>query len=193
MPFETKRTTERLIQARRLYAQSDLRVKDAAKLVGIAESTLWMWARKEGWPERPSRTLSARETGQSWKGKACPGLLDCPERKVQVAKAWAAAEAHVEAVAALGLAEPEKSARALALVVRALKELSELDAAAGRTAADTKLAEASEHEVFDDVDSLRADLARRLEAIAAAQGPGIPGGPRSEGVARPAGVGDRGS
>jgi hypothetical protein len=194
MPFETKRTTERLEQARRLYAQANLRIKDAAKLVGIAESTLSIWARREGWPERPSKILSAREAGASWKGKACPGLLDCPERKAQVAKAWAAAEAHIEAITALGLAEPEKSARALALVVRALRELSELDAAAtGRVAADTSLAEARDDEVFDDVDSLRADLARRLEAIAAGEGSTIPGEPDGEGDASPAGLGDRGA
>jgi hypothetical protein len=112
----------------------------------------------------------AREIGQSWRGRVCPGLRDCPERSVQVAKAWSAAEAQVEAIAALGLEAPDKAARALAIMVRTLKELAAIDAEAARLREglamprDAAAGVAQEPRAFHDLDTLREELARRLRA-----------------------------
>jgi hypothetical protein len=164
--FETKRTSARLIEAKRLYTQTNLRVNDAAELIGVSPRTLWKWASAEGWPPRGRVPLkSAREAGVSWRGRACPGLLDCPERKAQVAKAWAAAEAQVDAVAALGFKAPEKSAHALAIVVRTLKELSALDAERAGARPEAIKPAASDDKAFNDVDKLRDELARRLRGF----------------------------
>jgi hypothetical protein len=129
-----------LIEAKRLYFDPRLTLDDAARFIGVTRGTLIRWAREEGWPRRGDLRLSgAREAGGSWVGKACPGLASCPERAEEVARAWAAARAQVEAVTArtatLGPdGDIATEAKLLGTVVRTLKELAEIDAKAAAEA-----------------------------------------------------------
>ena len=106
-------------------------------------------------------------------------------RKALVARIWRNAEAQVEQIetrlasSGLGTEDFERDARTLAVVVRTLRELKALDAAkrTEQSAAGEaqKKTAANDKPVPRNIDDLRRELARRLQALVE-QEPGKQGG-----------------
>jgi hypothetical protein len=69
----------------------------------------------------------------------------------------------------------ERNARVLAVLVKTLSELSSADARKPRARARKPKAEDDDDAIPRDIDELRRELSRRLDAMAAGHAPGIPG------------------
>jgi hypothetical protein len=102
-------------------------------------------------------------------------------RTALVARMWRTAERQVEEIekrlraAGLELAERESNARTLAIVARTLRELAAVDEQQ-QTRGKKPASEANDDSVPTDIDEFRRELARRIDALAAARGDDGPAG-----------------
>jgi hypothetical protein len=183
--------------ARLLYEHSPIAVRDIAVLIGVGERTLYKRARAGGW----RRHFRCHKRGPA--GRYLNALIDfdrqrAPEpampedpalppeepsarRRRLVALLWQSVEKQMHEVAhrvsrGAVLGDPalaERDSRSLALLARSLERLIAIDRAfADEDELDT---------IPRDIDELRRELARRVEAIIARRADGAPGEP----VARP--------
>ncbi len=172
-------TRDQAIEIRRLYENSQLSLTAIATKVGVSPATIQIYSRTQGW--RPRRGGKAPEGARPlrWLGKPCTGLGECPERKALIARAWAAAHAHINEIEArmtqIGSADEKTTtasddARAVATLVRTLKDLTSLDKSeagggqpAKNGAPDDPNANASASTGF--ASDLADELARRLAGL----------------------------
>jgi hypothetical protein len=128
---------DQVIAMRRLYETSSETIPRIAQQIGVSPATILKRARSEGW--RPRRVPKpAHDTTLRHIGKQCTGLALCPERVALVARAWAAAHTQINEIETRALirerdkdgGSPRASddARAVALLVRTMKDLTGLDA-----------------------------------------------------------------
>jgi hypothetical protein len=159
---------EFLARLKPLWFETRLTLVAIAGRLGVTPNTVRRLARAAGWP---SRGAIARDGGRGvagdWAGRPCLGLAECPERQVQVARAFALATRQLDSIERrLDAAMPdapatdaERAAKALAVVVGTLRELQAMD----HNAAPRKPAAALAEPTDDDaLVQLRARLARHL-------------------------------
>jgi hypothetical protein len=185
---------ERVAELRRLYETTDVLVADLAKAAGCTVGTFQSWARKLEWRRRVDRQVMEAELPAIPVTEPLPPLPPLPAdlaRRVDEAEPILDAEADTPADRAalirrieravarqigrlearldrqgLRASEQEASARALATLVRLLRELNALDAAGAETD------NAETDEAPRDIDALRDALADRLERLARELEPG---------------------
>ncbi len=128
---------DQVIAMRRLYETSTETIPLIARQIGVSPATILKRARSEGW--RPRRVPKpADDKIKRHIGNPCTGLALCPERVALVARAWAAAHTQINEIETRALirerdkdnAQPRASddARAVAILVRTMKDLTGLDA-----------------------------------------------------------------
>ena len=129
----------------RLMAETDLSVAEVARRFDVPASTLRGWRKRSDWGEE-----AVAEDREAMVKRL----------RARVERQIASAEAALGVgVGADGAAAAERTARALALLVRTLKELSAYDDERRKRAGQ----DADELEV--DEDEIRQDIARRLEHL----------------------------
>ena len=149
------------------------------------------WGSRPGARTRPGGQGASGGRPRSHVGKKCPGLAECPERSALVARVWAAASGQVaeietrmvarlgphgaKGVACSAVAEAKgvkssaavgAEARAMAVLVRTLRDLTALDretGAMGRNDLTDGAAHARKTETKPH--GLAEELARRLEGL----------------------------
>ncbi|MEI6573818.1 MAG: hypothetical protein WCO61_09785 [Alphaproteobacteria bacterium] len=184
-------TKAQVEEMRRLYCHSKTSVSAIAKKLGVSIETVRRHIRSKAWPLR--RTV-VTQTGKSTKNKAsskreisgesntrksiskCVGLAQCTERPELIGRVWAAALSQIEELEkrtkSLGsrgqksLARASDDARAIAILVRTLKDLMALDNRVDGGVCDKKKTDAAE-QAGDQKgwSSLADDLARRLAGL----------------------------
>ena len=131
-------TREQAIEIRQLYESSPMSLNAIATKVGVSPATIQSYSRHQGW--RPRRGGKAPEGPRPmrWLGQPCTGLVECPERAALIARAWGAAHIQINEIEmrmsaitsdkerAAGAAD---DAKAVATLVRTLKDLTALDRA----------------------------------------------------------------
>ena len=193
MSFVLVDRERRMALARALYCDTTTPIKAIAAQVQVGETTIRAWKCREGWPARSYRL--ALEIGEGrWIGKTCPGLAFCPERKIEVARAWSMASEQIEEIgkrqtvlagqgteqAAEGV---ERLAKAFALVVRTMRELAAIEegksegaksaprrgpakrGTAGGKAGAAADGSGDDQTFLGDVDGLRQAIARQLDGL----------------------------
>jgi hypothetical protein len=167
-------TRDQAREIRELYENSPLSLKMIAAQTGVSTATIQNHSRHQGW--RPRRGIKAPESERPrrWLGKPCTGLAECPERAALVARAWAAAHVQINEIekrmmavgdAAGRMAAASDDAKAVATLVRTLKDLTALDrveAGGGKKALEgTPDGQATGARI----DELADELARRLAGL----------------------------
>ncbi len=149
-------------RARRMYQDGD-GVARILEATGLTRTTLYLWL--DGGPQRAggARPLPALKRRGGHRAKGEP---PASSRQALVTRLWHAAERQVgeiERRLGNGLDDPasDRDARALAILVKTLRELSTFDQANG----------ASENDDAGprDFDEYRAELAREIESLLAAR------------------------
>jgi hypothetical protein len=169
-------TPEQVALARRLYVEgapvSAIAAAIGASSVGIVYRCLdGAFADGTGVDPAP---IPRRRPGVRLLGRS-------GSRAALVARLWRAAEQQVDEIerrlqaAGLELTEREGNARTLAVVVKTLRELAAFDEA---NAAKTRETTHDDDDAVPiDLDELRRELARRIEAITGSRADGSGGGP----------------
>lgn len=176
---------------RRLYCHSKTSISAIAKKLGVSIETVRRHIRSQAWPLR--RTVisqtSKRATNKTSSKKMppvgrltrksisqCVGLDHCPERPELVRRVWAAALSQIEELekrtTSLGgrgrknIARASDDARAIAILVRTLKDLMTLDNRGDGGVREKKKTNAAEQPGGQKGGSgLADDLARRLAGL----------------------------
>jgi hypothetical protein len=192
----------RLEAVRQLWHGTDLSAVEIAQRVRMSESAIRKMRAREGWPpRRPGMMRQRRVVTFETEGGAqptartplCPGLDFCPARAAVVARLWhtveqqvSEAQARLTGPLAAAKEEHDDAAKLLASLARTLKELYGLDAAGGsatarpaRSPAPAPAEDSDDDAVPLDAESLRAELARRLEALLAQPDGGLAGEPEA--------------
>jgi len=174
----------RLAEARRLYEQTDMPVREILAFMHMTQRTFYHRIKAWGWAPRVARTRveppgpppppptacapapdwqpAERKPGV-WIGKPCPGLGGCPERPALVSRLWAATEAHVTQLEhRLGQAVHASDARLLVTLAATLDKLVSLDRNSLRSAPGAAEPPAHDSTAFD-YDATLARLANSLE------------------------------
>ena len=165
----------RVAEARRLYEQGSMPVHKISAHCGLTKTELYIAAKRDGWAMRSdagrTRRGGPREAGPFLSGEGVQGVAG--RRKALIARAWALAEAQKNDLerrirrlqsSDAPSAQRERDARAMAALIRALKELAALDGA--RTSDGGKQDDSEAGADFPrDVDELKAVLARHLEGL----------------------------
>jgi hypothetical protein len=175
MPYPPRPISPALVtEARRLYEDTNVPVRDIAALVGLSERTLYTRIHKWKWRMRRDRVpdfeldqaatiehvretpLPQPEADRSQTGDA--GLTERLQRAVE--RELTAVETLLAKLgAAPGDADAERSARTLAMLSRVLRELARLQRDEKEEARDD-----SPHE-YHDLDAFRRELAERLDRL----------------------------
>jgi len=177
---------EKIAEARHLYEQTLVPVRDIATLLGFSRNTLQRRLVEWGWKKRQQGALDLTRLGRSSSGRpqavrqARPrkGSGEQPqsaaERKTLAERIQAVAEREIEAVEqvlkTLGgsdQAETESAARTLASLARTLRKLVQLDAT-------TNPKPDHDEPIPRDLGELRRSLARKLEALIAGDAASLP-------------------
>ncbi len=177
---ELNQTAPRIAEARILYERGGMSVRKISEQCGLSLAELYAAAKREGWTMRGSPIVSTgkrrRKRGASASRLAAIAQASPDRRRALVGRAWALAEAQMAdlerrmrrlktgaAPSVLG----EREARAMASLVRALKELAVLDGLGGTRTPDG--ADQDDSETASgfprDVDQLKSELARHLEGL----------------------------
>lgn len=184
-------TKAQVEEMRRLYCHSKTSVSAIANKLGVSKETVRRHIRSQAWPLR--RTVLT-QTGKHTKSKAsskrelsggsltrksiskCVGLSHCTERPELIGRVWATALSQIEELEkrtkSLGgrgqknLARASDDARAVAILVRTLKDLMALDNRGDGGVREKKRTNAAE-QTGDQKgwSSLAEDLARRLAGL----------------------------
>ena len=169
----------RIGQARRLYEQGNLSVRAISARCGLTKSGLYGAAKRQGWSMRANSLNSQGKQQRQARAKpartrAAPAPGD--RRRALVGRAWALAEAQMADLERrmqrletgdTPASQGERDARAIACLVRALKELTVLDglgATGSLDGEDQKDSEAN-GDFPRDVDQLKDVLTRHLEGL----------------------------
>ena len=172
-------TSQQASEMRRLYENSPLTLNAIASQVGVSTQTVQIYSRHQGWHPRRGGKAPEGPRPMRWMGKPCTGLGECPERAALIARAWAVAHVQINEIemrmTQLGGAEEKPltasdDARAVATLVRTLKDLTALDKAeAGGGKANEKGApndaKAPAGTASDFASDLADELARRLAGL----------------------------
>jgi hypothetical protein len=169
----------RIGQARRLYEQGNMSVRAISERCGLTKSGLYGAAKRQGWSMRaspfdgqgkqPDRALAKR--AKAW---TAPSPDD--RRRALVGRAWALAEAQMAGLERrmrrleagdAPASQSERDARAMACLVRALKELTVLDGlgATGSLDGEDQKDSEAKGDFPRDVDQLKNELTRHLEGL----------------------------
>ncbi len=184
-------TKAQVEEMRRLYCHSKTSVSAIANKLGVSIETVRRHIRSQEWPLRrtvvtqtgkpaKNKTISKRAlSGESFTRKSisrCVGLTQCTERPELIGRVWAAALSQIEELEkrtkSLGgrgqkkIARASDDARAIAILVRTLKDLMALDTGVDGGVRGKKKANAVE-QTGDQKgwSSLADDLARRLAGL----------------------------
>jgi hypothetical protein len=131
-------TRDQAVEMRRLYENSALSLNAIASQVGVSPATIQIYSRSQGWHPRRGGKAPDGPRPLRWMGKPCTGLGECPERAALIARAWAAAHVQINEIemrmTQIGAYEEKAArasddARAVATLVRTLKDLTGLDKA----------------------------------------------------------------
>lgn len=179
--------------ARLLYEQSPIAVRDIAVVIGISERTLYKRAKAGGWRRhfrchkrgpggRYLNPLIDFEREQAAEpampeDPALPPEEPAARRRRLVSLLWQSVEKQMRGVARRidrteALRDPalaERDTRSLAMLARSLEQLIAID----RAFADEDEPDA----IPRDIDELRRELARRVQAIIARRADEVPGEP----------------
>lgn len=163
-----------LLEVRRLYEETDVSVSRIAVLLGIDRRTIFRQAARRGWRPRrlderfrPGVPLAEPPTPAPNAGIPAEGL----PRRTLIARLVQRIEAEIAAVERLvakagreretdGVADAERAARTLAVLVRALRELAALEKNEPDGTEDDAAAR--------DADAFRRELGATLERVLAA-------------------------
>ncbi|MBB3769796.1 transposase-like protein [Angulomicrobium tetraedrale] len=171
-----------LSEARRLYEETDAPVAEIAKLLGVTGPGVYRQASRRGWkrrrparatavpPARPaprSPAAAAGRTARTGRRRAVPRGQLITRLVKRIEKEIAAVERLIARVGrerpSDGVAETERAARTLAILVRSLRELAALERA--EPEGDEDDAE------LRDADAFRRELGETLERVLAAGKP----------------------
>lgn len=185
MPAKKQIAPELLAEGKFLYEQTLTSVEEIAARMGLSRATLYVRLPDLGWQRRRySPTAAADESAMGQ--IALPDGASAPATPAEVAqvlgdadavtvekkaalfaRAFRAAEAQMDAIEAAmkvlhaAPAPFERTARALAMLNRSLRDILVLTKADEAVLAD----EADNHAVSRDLESLRGELAQRLHAL----------------------------
>jgi hypothetical protein len=154
--------------ARRDYAARELTVQQISSKYGISSGTLLYWV--DGGPLRGERHLPPLPRRKG--GVARSGRKRRPrgERLSVVRRLWRTADAQVRAIEKhlkrkdQPLDERERDARAMAMLVKAVRDLSVFDDTQTDTPAATNTTNKHD-DIPRDIDEFRRELARRMDAF----------------------------
>jgi hypothetical protein len=188
-------TPEQIAQARYLYEQTLVPMRDIAAMLGISHETLRLRVREFGWRPRnpkgrsfsPEQLLqrkadaaaAAAKAKKEMQGDAAGEAAQYPpiDRVARVARLERIVERQIDVLetlmAKMGTAlpeDPERVTRSLAILHRTLQELLRQEPPVPTEDAD------DDDSVPCDLDELRRELSRRLEEIVARRTDRIPGG-----------------
>ena len=186
MPTFIDHAPDEIARARTLYEDTDLSPHDVARILGIGTNTFYRRVKGWGWKRRRlrvaevdaaaieaarSRDEAAREVGERVIAEKLSALERAKATAVAQLDALRATQERVAHAAAASV-DGERSARALNHLTRALVaiEKSEREAAQARREEAAELlahrnAAAPARDEPEDLDAMRARLARRLTAI----------------------------
>lgn len=180
---------DNVAEARQLYENTLVPVKDIAALLGFSRNTLLRRIEEWGWKKRQQGSLDLTRLGRDSRGRARAvrqarprkGSGEPPqseaERKTLAERIQAVAEREIAAVeqiikalAGSDQVQAESAARTLACLARTLRELVQLDVTT------THPEPNHDESIPRDLDELRRSLARKLEALIAGDGAPVSGG-----------------
>jgi hypothetical protein len=173
---------EKQAEGRYLYEQTFTPMGDIAGQLGISRDTLrkrvkeWRWNKRAHDPYAARCTERPAASDPGADQKQLPGYPGVPEERVAlVERLQGMVERQIEATETMlplpaTADEAERNGRALASLLRTLRELKRLQAPPAPETAD------DDHTVPHDLDELRRELSRKLEALVA----GREGAVRSE-------------
>jgi hypothetical protein len=169
-----------VVEARRLYEQTNLPVDHIAAMHGMTRHPFYRRIHKWGWrmrrplvpatdPPREPDELSVLEPGQEQPLSEIAATAERIRRAVE--QELAAVEQAISQLTPQATAEAECAARTLASLARTLQEVARLNA----QCATPHREENDEDRGPDDPDEFLLDLARRMDAFAASRiGSGLP-------------------
>ena len=181
-------TKAQVEELRRLYCHSKASLSAIATKFGVSINTVRRQIQLQGWP---LRRAVIKQTGKSLSGKdylnrkgeapnvsrklasKCRGLAQCTERPELVGRVWAAAlsqindlEKRTTSLGRKNLLRASDDARAIAILVRTLKDLITLDSTLdGGAREKAKQSAAEQIGGRKGWSSLAEDLARRLAGL----------------------------
>jgi hypothetical protein len=151
---------------RAAYEDGAAKTADLVERFDISNDYMYALARRQGWRRRKRLPGSRKDAVQRFSGVECPGLGACPLRAALHARLYELLARRVdEAAARVEQADSaERDVKLLAALAATLQRLGALDARA---------AQPEDPDDHADAERDRAELHRRLEALA---GPGEPSG-----------------
>lgn len=172
-------TPEAIAQAKHLYEQTLAPVNDIIDMLGVGKPRFYRLVKAEGWKGRRASAgtfqfaravVDAAALPAAASGSASKALAEA--RVALAARIQNAAEREIEAIERLlavmapaDNAEADRTARTLASVARALREIAALNQPEEVAPPD----EADPDPVPSDIDEFREALARRIESFIAAR------------------------
>ena len=179
-------TREQAIEIRQLYEGSALSLSAIAAKTGVSTATIQLYSRHQGWRPRRAGRSPEGQRPMRWLGQPCTGLVECPERAALIARAWGAAHVQINEIEMRmmamtsdteRLASVTEDAKAVATLVRTLKDLTALDRAeagggkaAKQGAPDGQEAKAPRADLADELARRLAHLRKRGPAAGSAGG-----------------------
>jgi hypothetical protein len=165
---------EAALRARQMYLDG-CKIADIRRASGFTLYQFYLWLAggpaRDGarpLPEIPRRqSQAAGERGRSQRAMLIARMMNAAERQVRAIE-------DKLVVSDDELEGRERNARVLAVLVKTLSELSAADARKPRARARKPKAEDDDDAIPRDIDELRRELSRRLDAMAAGHAPGIP-------------------
>ena len=165
---------EKIAEARQLYEQTLVPVREVAALLGFSRTTLQRRVAEWGWKKRQQDAL---EVMQPHKGAGVQPQSP-PQRVALAARIQAVAEREIAAIENIldtlgpsASSETEGAARTLASLARTLRELVQLDVPT------TSPEPTHDEPAPRDLAELRRSLARKLAALSAGDAAPLPGNP----------------
>jgi hypothetical protein len=170
-------TPEQIARGRFLYEQTFTPMDDIAGALNISRATLRSRVKEWGWTKRANDPYAARrgEPPQT----AASGYPSLAEERIAlvkrlqsaVNKELSALESMTPGTDSAAPSEGDKRARMLASLTRTLREMTRLEPPPAQAES------IDDDTVPRDLDELRRELCRRLEALVAGQSGPVPGGP----------------
>ena len=175
-------TKSRADELYRLYHHTTIPLTVTARKWGLSLAQLRSHIRKEGWPSRRLlRQAQKLNPDERPKDVNCVGLAQCTERPALIGRVWAAALAQISELErrtrtlgskrSLQNARTSDDARAIAILVRTLKELMTLDAQIDKGEGEKNARQKQSTPHAGDAgdakgwSALAEDLARRLDGL----------------------------
>lgn len=183
MPKRSVVAPEKIAEGRVLYEQTFTPMEDIAGLLGISRDTLrkrvkeWRWNKRAHDPYVARRMERPAIMNSGAAGKQLPGYPSAPEERVAlVERLQDLVERQIAATETMlplptTPDETERNARALAGLLRTLRELKRLEAPPA------PIESADDDDMPQDIEELRRELSRKLEALVAGREGAVPSEP----------------